>query len=229
MRLLLFVLFLLPPGSAWGARTAFQARCEDTMARTAPVLTATQNGYTIDNTLSYKSLTLMKGARPANHYVLGLTRLESRVRIGLDGALQSDPASGYECVAPQVEVSLSYIPIVIFIGREFRPGSCAYNEILAHEMRHLDAYLAHLPKVESTVRSALARRFDTRPLYAPAGRARSLLAQEIDSAWMPYIKGELAKAEAVQAAIDTPQEYARLSKVCQGEVQSLIGQARPAR
>lgn len=229
MKLLLFALALLSSSSAWGACTAFQARCEDTMARSVSVLTARQNGYTIDNTLSYKSLTMMKGARPANHYVLGLTRLESRVAIGLDGPLLDDPASGYECVAPQVQVSLSYVPIVIFIGREFRPGSCAYKEILAHEMRHLDAYLAHLPKVEATVRSALARRFDTRPLYAPAGRARSLLAREIDHGWMPYIKGELAKGDALQAAIDTPQEYARLSKVCQGEVQSLIGQARPAR
>jgi hypothetical protein len=32
----------------------------------------------------------------------------------------------------------------------------------------------------------------------------------------------MAKVEALQAAIDSPQEYARLGKVCGGEVQSLI-------
>jgi hypothetical protein len=39
---------------------------------------------------------------------------------------------------------------------------------------------------------------------------------------MPYIKNEMIKVERLQAAIDSPQEYARLSKVCKGEVQSLI-------
>jgi hypothetical protein len=43
---------------------------------------------------------------------------------------------------------------------------------------------------------------------------------------MPYIKREMAKVEVLQAAIDTPQEYARLGKVCGGEVQSLL---RPKR
>lgn len=227
MKLLLFALALLSPGSTWAAaRTAFQVRCEDTIPRTVSVLTAKRSGYTVDNTLSVRSLTMMKGSPRARQVVLGLTRFESRVAVGLNGPILDDPASGHECVAPQIAVELSYVPVVIFIGREFVPGSCAYREILAHEMRHLDAYLAHMPKVEATVRAALARRFDARPLYAPAGQARTLLAREIDSGWMPYIKRELARAELAQAAIDSPREYERLSKVCKGEVQSLIGKAQ---
>ncbi|MGZ8291198.1 MAG: hypothetical protein ACXW2U_19755 [Telluria sp.] len=229
MKFLLLALALLLSDSAWAARTAFQVRCEDTISRTLSVLTAKQNGYTVDNSRSIRSLTAIKGPQARNHYVLGLTRTESRVSIGIDGQMLSDPATGYECVAPHIEVSLFYIPIVIYIGSEFAPGSCAYKEVLAHEMRHLDAYLAHLPKVEATVRKALAQRFDSRPLYAPAGQARALLAKEIDTGWMPYIKKELARAEVLQAAIDTPQEYARLSKVCKGEVQSLMRKAQPTR
>ncbi|WP_229459494.1 hypothetical protein [Massilia cavernae] len=188
MKYLLFALALMLSNSAWAARTAFQARCEDTMARTLSVLTAKQNGYSVDNTRSIRALTMMKGPQASNHYVLGLTRTESRVSIGVNGAMLSDPVTGYECVAPRIEVSLYYIPIVIYVGSEFAPGSCAYKEVLAHEMRHLDAYVAHLPKVEAIVRKTLAQRFDARPLYAPAGQARVLLAKEIDSSWMPYIK-----------------------------------------
>lgn len=229
MKLLLFALAMLLPFGAWAARTAFQVRCEDTMARTLTVLTAKQNGYSIDNTRSIRALTAMKGPQARNHFVLGLTRTESRVSIGVEGPMLSDPVSGYECVAPKVQVSLFYTPITIYIGSEFTPGSCAYKEVLEHEKRHLDAYLAHLPKVETTVRKALAQRFDTRPLYAPAGQARALLSKEIDTGWMPYIKKELARAEVLQAAIDSPQEYARLSKVCKGEVQSLMRKAQPTR
>lgn len=211
------------------ARTPFQIRCEDELSKTVSVLTAQQSGYSIDTSLSYQSLTVMKGAARANTFVLGLTKTDSRVLIGLNGPMLQDPASGYECVAPQVEVKLFYSPVVIYIGREFPKGSCAYDEIMAHEQRHLKAYMDHLPKVESVVRAALAKRFEAKPLYAPRGSAKAALAREIDTGWLPYIKSEMSKVEAQQAAIDTPQEYARLGKVCNGEIQAILNASRRAR
>jgi len=203
-------------------RTPFQARCEDSIGETLSVLTGVQNGFRIDNSVGYRSLTVMKGRARPGQYVLGLTRTESRVSINAGGRLLSDPASGYECIAPHIEVRLTYPPIVVYVSREFAPGSCAYEEVLAHEMRHLNAYLDYLPKVEAKVRKALAQRFGSKPLYAPAGQAQGLLQREVDRGWMPYIKTEMAKVEALQAAIDSPQEYARLGKVCGGEVQLLL-------
>lgn len=207
-------------------RTAFQARCEDSIGESLTVLTGVQNGFRIDNSVGYRSLTVMKGRTRPGQYVLGLTRTESRVSINVGGRLLTDPASGYECIAPHIEVRLTYPPIVVYVSREFPPASCAYQEVLAHEMRHLNTYLDYLPKVEARVRTALAQRFEGKPLYARIGRAQSLLQREVDRGWMPYIKNEMAKVEAMQAAIDSPQEYARLGKVCGGEVQLLL---RPPR
>lgn len=211
------------------ARTPFQIRCEDSISKTVSVLSAKQNGYTINTTLSYKMLTAMKGVATRNQFVLGLTRTESRVQIGLAGPMLQDPASGYECVAPQISVQLTYVPVKIYVGSEFPVGTCGYKEILAHEMRHMEAYMAHLPKVERTVSAALAKRFENKPLYAPSGTARSALAFEIDSGWLPYIKAEMAKVEAVQAQIDSPAEYARLGKVCGGEIQRILVRTRAMR
>mgnify|MGYP000214894272 FL=1 len=207
------------------ARTPFQARCEDTIGQSVSVLASTGNGYRIDNSHSFHGLSAMKGDRTPGSYVLGLTRTESLVGVNVQGRMLSDPASGYECVAPRLDITLSYRPIVVYIGREFAPGTCSYREILAHEMRHLATYLNFMPQAEKVVREALARRFQGKPLYAPSGQARMLLQRELDSGWMPFIKNEMVKVERMQAAIDTPQEYARLGKVCAGEVQSLI---RPA-
>lgn len=215
--------------SAWAARTLFQVRCEETISAPISVLTTRQSGYSVDNTRSYRSLTALKGNAPANAYVLGLTRAESRMSIRSGGPMLSDPLSGYECIAPKIEVQMYYTPIVIYVGSEFAPGTCAYQEILAHEMRHLKTYLDYLPKVESVVRKALSNRFDNKPLYAPRGQAASLLQREIDTGWMPWMKREMMKVEAQQAQIDTAQEYMRLSRVCKGEVQSLIGPERTRR
>ncbi|CUI04384.1 hypothetical protein [Massilia antarctica] len=219
-----FALALFCPHSSWAARTAFQAQCEDSMAKAVSVLYSTPSGYTINNTVSFHGLSAMKPG-PANTFVLGLTKTESRSTISLKAPMLIDPVSGYECVAPRITVALLYSPVVVYVGSEFRPGSCAYQEILAHEMRHLKTYLDHLPKVEVTVRAALARRFNDKPLYARRGQAMALLQQELNTGWAPYIKNEMAKVDPLQAAIDTPQEYARLSKVCAGEVQSIV---RPA-
>lgn len=207
---------------AWSARTPFQARCEDAIGAAVVTLTSKDNGYSVNNTLPYQALTRMKQDGGAS-FVLGLTRTESRISFALDGVILVDPTSGYECVAPKIDVSLAYQPIMIYVGREFLPGTCAYQEILAHEMRHLKAYLDHLPKVERLVRGALKTRFSGPPIYAPGGQAKRLLEKEMDGGWMPYIKHEMAKVEQLQASIDSPQEYARLSKVCAGEVKLLVG------
>jgi hypothetical protein len=224
---LLAALLLLMAGDAQ-ARTPFQARCEDTISKTVSVLSSQANGYRIDTTRSYRTLSQMKGGARGS-VVLGLTRTESRVSIGVGGPMLLDKVSGYECVAPRITVDINYLPIIIYIGSEIPPDSCTYREVLAHELRHLRAYQEHLPKVEVKVRAALAARFGNKPLYAPGGQARALLQREIDTQWMPYIKAEMAQVEAVQQRIDSPQEYARLGKVCRGEVQSLIGPARKKR
>jgi hypothetical protein len=90
-------------------------------------------------------------------------------------------------------------------------------------MRHLNAYLNHLPKVETLVRASLQKRFAEKPIYAPAGQGKVMLERELDAGWMPFIKKEMGKVEQIQISIDSPQEYKRLSKVCEGEVQLLIG------
>lgn len=208
--------------TAWG-RTAFQIQCEDQLPKTVSVLSTRQSGYTIDNTVSYKTLTRMGNPASARSVVLGLTQMHSRVQMGLASPVLQDPGSGYECVAPQIKVSLIYSPMKVYVGKEFPAGSCGYAEILEHEMRHVQVYLEHLPKAEKNIRTALAQAFQDKPLYARSGQANMLLQQKINNGWMTYIQGEMDKVEAAQALIDTPEEYARLGKTCQGQIQAVIG------
>jgi hypothetical protein len=211
------------------ARTPFEASCEDAARNAGATFSTRESGWRVDNTVSYHDLTRMKRPGVRNGYVLGLTRTESRVAIQVDGTLLTSPDGAAECVMPRIAVTLYYQPIVVYVSREFEPDSCTYDEILAHEMRHLKSYLDYLPKVEERVRARLGGRFAGKPLYARAGQSRALLQREIDRNWMPYIKAEMGRVERLQAAIDSPAEYARLSKVCQGEVQSLIGSTRRSR
>jgi hypothetical protein len=229
VRALALALTLLATSSVACARTPFEASCEAAARGAGATFSTRESGWRVDNTVSYRDLTRMKRPGVRNGYVLGLTRTESRVAIQVDGTLLTSPDGATECVMPRIAVTLYYQPIVVYVSREFEPDSCTYDEILAHEMRHLKSYLDYLPKVEERVRARLGGRFAGKPLYARAGQSRALLQREIDRNWMPYIKAEMGRVERLQAAIDSPGEYARLSKVCQGEVQSLIGSTRRSR
>ncbi|HEU4853113.1 MAG TPA: hypothetical protein VFT37_13250 [Telluria sp.] len=225
MRILALLFALCWSADALAARTPFQARCEDTIPRTSTTLIARQAGYVVDNSKSYHQLTGLKGPEEQRGFVLGLTRTESHVTIDSTGAILRDRDSGFECLAPQIVVRLWYSPITVYIGREFGPGTCPYREILKHEMRHVKLYTDHMLQVERSVRAALAQRFGDKPMYAPRGQSNAMLGREIDVRWIPYIKAELARVEPEHAAIDSLEEYSRLSKVCEGAVQSIIGPA----
>jgi hypothetical protein len=229
LSMLLALAMLLAPAGGAHARTPFQDSCEAASSRAGARFSSRDSGFRIDNSLSLRTLTGMKRPGVQNGLVLGLTRTESRVAIKVDGKLLTQPDGLLECIMPQLEVTLYYPPIVVYVGSEFAPGTCSYREILAHEMRHLHAYMDFLPKAEARIRDRLATRFTGKPLYARQGQGRDLLQREIDASWMPFIKAEMMRVERLQAAIDNPQEYARLGKVCRGELQSLIGSTRSTR
>jgi hypothetical protein len=75
----------------------------------------------------------------------------------------TDPQTGYECIAPKISVSLTYV------GHDLRrqrcPGTCAYREILAMRCAP-QTYLNQLPKVEAVVDAALKQRFQQNRLRA---------------------------------------------------------------
>lgn len=221
-------LLMLAAGSVQAAqqRTPFQIRCEDTINKTVSVLSSKQNGFTVNNQLPYRALTARTGSMDNRMQTLGLTVTNGVYRATLGGPILQDLASGYECVAPRVTIQLNYSPVLIYVGNEFAPGTCAYKEILTHEQRHLKAYMDNLARVEKVVTAALNKRFAGQPMYAPSGTAMSALEHEINGTWFPFIQAEFDKGKLEQARIDTPQEYARLAQTCNGEIAAIVNRRR---
>ncbi|SDF49507.1 MULTISPECIES: hypothetical protein [unclassified Duganella] len=207
-------------------RTPFQIRCEDTISKSVSVLKAKQEGYTINNQLPYRALTARTGSSNRGMQTLGLTVTQGLHKASVGGPILQDRQSGYECIAPKVDIQLYYSPVRIYVGNEFVPGTCAYKEILDHEMRHLKAHMDNLARVQKVVGDALNKRFAGQPMYAPSGTAMSALQHEIGSTWFNFIRDEFEKGKADQEKIDSPQEYARLGKACNGEIAQILTRRR---
>ncbi|MEI7613728.1 MAG: hypothetical protein WCK63_12515 [Betaproteobacteria bacterium] len=176
-----------------------------------------------NTTYDYKSITVLGATEyHSAQRVLGLTRGEASVQFEIQSSSLADPSGRWECISPQIKVTYGFSPMMVYIAREFPKGSCAYNQVIQHELRHVKTYQDHLVSIERDITEALTRRFVTgTPWRGPVGQTFVLLEKEMQERWMPYIKREIGRVESAQALIDTPEEYKRVSESCYGEIQML--------
>lgn len=221
-RLLFLATLVLLPAIA-GAATAdgFALRCEREM-QPAFEVHLRESRFDVHNEVSSRVLHTRETHGAASQLMLGLTSGTIRTEVLFDAPGLLDRGAKRECVAPRVEVDLSYDPLRVYVAREFNTYSCAYRTIYEHEMRHVEVYRTELPKVRAAIREALAQHFPG-PLYAPAGEGLQRLSAEVDDWLRPLVRLELARVADMQHEIDSPEEEFRLKEACGGEVASTLG------
>jgi hypothetical protein len=99
-------------------------------------------------------------------------------------------------------VRLQYIKPVLRVASEIPPGGCAYSHVMRHELTHV------------RIHRDIARQF--RELNYPWG------ASQPPDAVLLYAAQELDRLMRAQALFDSPEEYARNSEVCGGEITRLV-------
>lgn len=214
MRFLVFLLVVLCSGQGWADE------CEQLPKPAVTVTRLLDERFVVNARHSYKELNQLGAAyaRPGIQ-VLGLTRGNAVVQFATSIPSYVDRTGRWECASPQLALTLGFREMTVYVAKEFPEGSCAYQEIYQHELRHVKAYQTHLAGIEKDVTDTLNRRFATGGLWrGPVGQARARLQRELNERWLPYIKREMARAEEAQALIDTHEEYARVTEACNGEI-----------
>lgn len=155
------------------------------------------------------------GAFP-HHLGLTISRVEWRSEITVRSQAGGGGAGGVVCAVPaELRIRLIHAEHGIRLAREVPPGGCLAAEVLAHERRHAEVNRRTLREAATELR-ALARgwaqRAETR---APDINAAAVaLQQELAQLLEPTLERLRAAREAGHAAIDTAEEYRRLSRVC---------------
>ncbi len=179
---------------------------------------------TLNTSYDHKSITALGSKEHhSRRQVLGLTRGVSRIgfEIGIRSVI--DPSRQWECASPQITLTYGFDPMTVYVAREFPKGSCAFNEIHQHELRHVQTYHDHLASIEKAITATLARRFEIgKPYRGAVGQTRQMLERELNERWIPYLRNEVERVESLQALIDTPEEYERVSRSCGGAIQRVI-------
>lgn len=155
------------------------------------------------------------GAFP-HHLGLTLSRVEWRSEITVRAQAGAGGQGSAVCAVPaELRIRLIHVEHGIRLAREVPPGGCLAAEVMAHERRHAEVNRRTLRETAIELRAtarAFAQRAETR---APDINAAALaLQQELAQVLEPALERLRAAREAGHAAIDTVDEYRRLSRVC---------------
>lgn len=108
----------------------------------------------------------------------------------------------------------------IHIASNFKRGSCEYEAVIAHERQHVDILQtyakARAPEAKSHIAGILRR---MNPVIGPIhshqiDKAQTAMQNGLQSHIEVYNEKILPELMERQKAIDTPQEYARVSRQC---------------
>ncbi len=155
-----------------------------------------------------------------HHLGLTVSRVEWRSDITVRSRGQH---GGPVCGVPtELRIRLLHVEHSIRLARELSPGGCLANAVLAHERRHAEIN-------RRTLREAAAELRGTARAWAARAEARAPdvnsaaveLQEDLVRVLEPALTRLRTAREAAHDAIDTPQEYGRLSRVCPADQRRL--------
>jgi hypothetical protein len=176
-----------------------------------------------DVTLAELGQVAREQAGPLHHPLLGAYTRSIAIALNIDDAVD-EISGGLRCTVPEaVHVKLTLTHRVAHLPRDFAGDPCLLELSRTHERKHADADDALLDRLIAKYREDLrfhfaALKLDPAPSETEARlhmteAARNMVQQALDS----Y---ERDQATRVGAAVDTPEEVARLSDACGGVLKS---------
>ncbi len=206
--------------------TWWEQQCEQRLQPSRIVVKTEPSQILYDYSQGLQQLDGKSGlARGAKQHTLGLTVAEMRTSLKWEGNYLVDSKTGRACMRPQLTVNLSVNPQTVFIAREFPRGTCGFNHIAQHELRHVRANQTQLEATADQLRKELEQAFGNRVFYGEHAKMKAQLEHALTTDWLPWAKAQLRKVEAQHQAIDSPQEYAANRSVCSGEIARVLDQA----
>jgi hypothetical protein len=158
-----------------------------------------------------------KARHGPGHRVLGLA--EAGLEFGWAVGFQWQPrGAGYCFWVRRTKLAIRQPSPDIYVAREYRRSSCAYQAILAHERRHMkisrdqiNRYLPRLRWVLTSLRIPTAGR----PIFVASAEAAKTEVRVLMKELAEPLFREMGQAlREAHAKLDSPASYRRLRKKC---------------
>ncbi|MBY3433353.1 hypothetical protein HFN89_04150 [Rhizobium laguerreae] len=171
----------------------------------------------IDRSRDTRTLSGMLSERSLPGYVTqGLTKVDYTASYTTEYLSQQREDGSWCSTVDAVTVRFGFlVPPTIYIARSLPEGGCMYNEVMKHEYQHLRIAQNTLEAGRKWIGSALKQELSKGGAVGPSATAANA---EIESGIKGIVNkitgGLYATARFKNLALDTPENYARLGKVC---------------
>jgi hypothetical protein len=194
---------------------SFETRC----AKLAPThfeVVAVPLTFERDDTQSIAALTLKRSSALATHRTFGLTTAVFGHNTDIQLSVVDDHRrDSRACGTPRVRIELSMQAVTVYVASELAGQPCQHDVTLSHEMKHVEVFRQAL---ELAARD-LARDF---PVAIGVQLRPATNPSELEQRFVVSVRNYLAQfmrdrqrmLDESQAAIDSPEEYARVSTAC---------------
>lgn len=182
----------------------------------------------IDNSKSQREIQSLSGLGQAVHsyripLALGLTLTQVQTTTRIAASIQTTGWSSKCATLVALNVGFGFTPHTIYIPHEFEPTTCAYNAIYSHEIQHVNTDISLLQSKIGDVRAQIiAQLTGIGPIE---GSDETALQQELKrrlERLLTNIQNDFTRErQQVQAAVDSPAEYARVGNSCGGIIQKV--------
>ena len=198
---------------------AFAALCETRLPPVEIRVLTEQELPPLDLTRSAAELAVLrKQPLKAGEVVVGLTQVRQRydMRWSYQGLRERNGARS--CIRSRIEVKL-ILNQQVYVATEFPAGTCGYDEVLAHEQRHVAANLAQLEKTARFVEDSLREQEGgAAPWMGEPAALRETVLERARVSWMAQLEANFHQVDREHAIIDSVEESQRYRQLCNGEM-----------
>lgn len=213
------------PAGVSASKSYWLKICDEKLGPMHVTVHASETPLTFSNDRSVDQLTAEAPPYDRAARVLGKTYATLGAQFSVTThymALPTQPPT--TCLRPSVDVELVLSDFRVTVAREFAPGSCAYNAIREHELRHVAVNRAVLPRAAEMIRKEIQREYGGQLYFGDPERMAADLETQLSRHWVPRVQSLIELGLQAHEQIDTPQEQDRMSNVCHGDVQAVLQQ-----
>ncbi len=193
---------------------SFETRCAKLLPTHFEVV-AVPLTFERDDSQNIAALTAKSGNALATHRTFGLTTAVFGQNTDIRLNVVDDRGDSRACGTPRVRIELSMQPVIVYLVSELAAQPCQRDATLSHEMKHVEVFRDALQ---------LAARDLARDFPAAIGvQLRSATnPDELQQRFVVAVRNYLGQfmrdrermLDESQAAVDSSEEYARVSTAC---------------
>ncbi len=194
--------------------TGYAADCPQNKPRI--VVTASQGKVKYITNMARKDFIAQYPGTP--NTTLGLT--VAKLDVKMTGKPHTVTNSRHTCVSlKEVNFQIGYDDILVYIHKDYKPGSCQYRVVKDHENYHVAVHRQAMSFFKADIEKAIRKSVAS---LKPQVVASSTQAQQVINAQFAKIQKDIQplinhinrKISEKNAAIDTPKSYEAANKLC---------------